>query len=317
MRLIGHQPIFSYFKTLEHAEMPAHAFLFAGPQRAGKKFFAFWLIKYWLCEGGQMNSLFGGDSSEAEAKPCLTCHTCRSIEALSHPDVHYLEKPEEKHVIPIDEIRQLISKAYRSPSQGKSKYLIIDNAHLLSNEAANAFLKTLEEPPRSVKIFLVTHQPYALPKTIFSRCQLIEFSRITDPGDVKEPSLWEKSEGLPGLYHSFLEIPATLEEREVELERFREIISSSKGKRLKLIEQHYFKKRTAHAEQKAAWNDRLTYWKLYLAECLAESIAQNSSQMNFSEQNLVRQIDRLTEIQNQMRFSLNLRANIEEFALAL
>lgn len=139
------------------------AYLFTGPDGVGKKLCAKALAK-------AVNCLEGGLDS------CDRCASCAKIENNQHPDVHLIENQDAD--IKIEQVRQLQKDISLRPYEGKRKVFIIDNAHRLTPEAANALLKILEEPPRGSLIILVTDKPSLLFKTIISRCKIIKFSSL-------------------------------------------------------------------------------------------------------------------------------------------
>jgi DNA polymerase-3 subunit delta' len=180
----------------------AQSYLFYGPSGVGKEMAAFELAQALNCTG--------------EDAPCGSCSQCRKTVAFNHPDLHYVfpvphpsgesdkkklteeiaellaqkaEKPylaldfDRPVAISIDDIRVLQSKLSLQPYQGKKKVVIIVRPEAMTTEAANAFLKTLEEPSPTTNFILVCDKPNALLPTILSRCQKIRFMRL-DKGSV-------------------------------------------------------------------------------------------------------------------------------------
>lgn len=157
-------------KTLQNALLEnkiAHAYLFCGPRGTGKTSMARIFAKALNCDSG-----FG--------KQCNECENCRAINEGRHPDVIEIDAASNRG---IDDIRDLISKVKYSPIMGKYKVYIIDEVHMMTTEAFNALLKTLEEPPERVVFILATTEPYKLMPTILSRCQRYDFSKVSD-GDM-------------------------------------------------------------------------------------------------------------------------------------
>ena len=114
-----------------------HAFLFVGPEGVGKHLFARTLARALLCER----------PPEAALAPCGECPSCHQVEAGTHPDVLAVARPEDKHELPIRAIRDLGHDLALKPMRGARRVAVVDDADDLSEEASNAFLKTLEEPP--------------------------------------------------------------------------------------------------------------------------------------------------------------------------
>lgn len=145
-----------------------HAFLFAGPKGTGKTSAARILAKVVNCEalGTRQKAL----------EPCNACNTCVSITNGTNMDVIEMDAASNRG---IDDIRTLRDVVKLSPSKAKAKIYIIDEAHMLTTEASNALLKTLEEPPSHVYFILATTNPEKLIETIRSRTTLINFTKAT------------------------------------------------------------------------------------------------------------------------------------------
>jgi DNA polymerase-3 subunit gamma/tau len=143
---------------------PSHAFLFTGPRGIGKTSAARIVAKAVNCEQPQ------------GVEPCNQCESCLSITNGTNVDVFEIDAASNRG---IDDIKELREKIRLAPSASKHKVYIIDEVHMLTTEAFNALLKTLEEPPEHAIFVLCTTDPEKLPKTIVSRCQRIAFSRAT------------------------------------------------------------------------------------------------------------------------------------------
>jgi DNA polymerase-3 subunit delta' len=149
------------FSRLEASHHLAHAYLLVGPQDSGKTQTALSLAQLVNCE------------SKA-AKPCGECAVCRKIASGNHPDVHILGN-DEMDSIKIEDIRFLLSRAHLMAYEGRTKVFIIRNIELMTLEAANALLKTLEEPAPNTLMILTTSVPEANLDTIKSRCHTVQF----------------------------------------------------------------------------------------------------------------------------------------------
>ena len=111
-----------------------------------------------------------------DIEPCNECESCRSFSTNSSFNIYELDAASNNSV---DDIRQLVDQVRIPPQVGKYKVYIIDEVHMLSSQAFNAFLKTLEEPPAYVKFILATTDPLKLPATILSRTQHFRFKKIS------------------------------------------------------------------------------------------------------------------------------------------
>lgn len=141
----------------------SHAYLFTGPRGTGKTSTAKVLAKALNCETGPT------------ATPCNRCRSCELVNEGSAMDVYEIDAASNRG---IDEIRDLRENVKFSPAQSRYKIYIIDEVHMLTNEAFNALLKTLEEPPSHVVFVLATTEPHKIPATILSRCQRYDFRRV-------------------------------------------------------------------------------------------------------------------------------------------
>jgi len=162
--VVGQQHITITLKNAIRTGHLAHAFLFCGPRGVGKTTCARILAKTINCE----------NSVDGEA--CDTCHSCKSFNEGTSMNIHELDAASNNSV---DDIRTLVEQVRFSPQAGRYKVYIIDEVHMLSSAAFNAFLKTLEEPPSYAIFILATTEKHKIIPTILSRCQIFEFKRIT------------------------------------------------------------------------------------------------------------------------------------------
>ncbi|MGH7246010.1 MAG: DNA polymerase III subunit gamma/tau [Candidatus Levyibacteriota bacterium] len=160
-----------------------HAFLFTGPKGLGKTSTARILAKVVNCQ----------KRKEGSVEPCNTCDSCVSITNGSNIDVLEIDGASNRG---IDEIRDLREKVKLSPSAATKKVYIIDEVHMLTTEAFNALLKTIEEPPSHVMFVFCTTEPQKVPATILSRCFHVAFSLATDEEIVRSLERIVKGEKL-------------------------------------------------------------------------------------------------------------------------
>lgn len=201
MKVVGHGHIIDYFRSLQADSRLSHAYLFVGKDGVGKKHCAQYLVKLINCE-------------ESDQEPCDICHSCRMIDAHTHPDIFEVDAAES---LKVDQMRDLMRKVMVKKVNARYKCFIIDSVDQMSSSVSDAFLKTLEEPPQDVIFFMVTSKLFAVSQTIRSRAQKIWFSLkeenvielLTSELQVDNPALWNS------------------------------IASASPGKALKMIEEDY------------------------------------------------------------------------------
>jgi DNA polymerase-3 subunit delta' len=156
-------------RGLARGRLP-HAFLFVGPEGVGKRLFARTLAQALLCER----------NTEEALEPCGACPSCKQVESGTHPDVLSVAKPEDKHELPIRVIRDLNHDLGLKPMRGGRRIAIVDDADDLSEEAANAFLKTLEEPPPGSVLILIGTAIESQLDTVVSRCRVLRFEPLPE-----------------------------------------------------------------------------------------------------------------------------------------
>lgn len=159
----GQEEIVTVIKNAIVNNKLSHAYLFSGPRGTGKTTIAKIIARLVNCE------------NLVDANPCGKCYNC--INFLNSNDIVEIDAASNNGV---DEIRELRDKINLVPSNSKYKVYIIDEVHMLTNQAFNALLKTLEEPPAHVIFILATTEPHKIPLTISSRCQKFRFSKIND-----------------------------------------------------------------------------------------------------------------------------------------
>ena len=161
--VVGQEHVTSTLQKAFEKGRLAHAYLFSGPRGCGKTTTARLLAKIINCEDQQ-----GGE-------PCNKCSSCVAVNSGTHLDMIEIDGASNRG---IDEIRDLRERIGYASSQSGSKIYIIDEVHMLTQQAFNALLKTLEEPPGHVYLIFATTEPHKIPATILSRCQRFNFKRL-------------------------------------------------------------------------------------------------------------------------------------------
>lgn len=164
--IIGQPKVREFLRSCVSSDRVSHAYLFCGPAGSNKTQAAYAFARAILCEGNPC----------ADCEGC-TSQACRHIVRKAHPDVHYLA-PEGAQGYVVDQIRDVMADTLLAPIQAKRKVYIIDRVDLLGTAAANAFLKTLEEPPSDVVLILLGRTRESVLPTIVSRCQVVPFRHI-------------------------------------------------------------------------------------------------------------------------------------------
>jgi DNA polymerase-3 subunit gamma/tau len=169
--VVGQSHITTTLKNAINNNQLAHAFLFCGPRGVGKTTCARILAKTINCE-----------NRTAEGEACNVCNSCVSFDNGTSLNIHELDAASNNSV---DDIRELVNQVRFAPQAGKYKVYIVDEVHMLSTAAFNAFLKTLEEPPPFAIFILATTEKHKIIPTILSRCQIFDFKRITTKDTVE------------------------------------------------------------------------------------------------------------------------------------
>ncbi len=180
--VVGQQHITTTLKNAIRTNQLAQAFLFCGPRGVGKTTCARILAKTINCT-----------NLTADIEPCNECESCRSFDDGSSMNIFELDAASNNSV---EDIRDLVRQVSIPPQTGRYKVYIIDEVHMLSTAAFNAFLKTLEEPPAYAKFILATTEKHKIIPTILSRCQVFDFKRIQSEDIVNHLKFIAEKEGI-------------------------------------------------------------------------------------------------------------------------
>ena len=173
------QDHWQYFTKRRLDNTLPHAVLFTGQDSQEKLKFVLDLAEFLLCNKITIEN----------PKACGNCRSCQLFNAKAHPDYYYISPEEKSKVITIAQIRDLSAALMRTAQLNYYKLAIITPAHAMNSAASNALLKTLEEPPGLVIIILITDKPEVLPRTIYSRCQVINFKSLDILDNIINPNI--------------------------------------------------------------------------------------------------------------------------------
>ena len=180
--VIGQEHVVTTLRNAIKNNHLAQSFLFCGPRGVGKTTCARILAKTINCENLQ-----------PDGEACDKCESCKSFRQNASFNIHEIDAASNNSV---EDIRSLTDQVRYAPQEGKYKIYIIDEVHMLSAAAFNAFLKTLEEPPAYVKFILATTEKHKIIPTILSRCQIFDFNRIHVKDMIKQLKKICKSEDV-------------------------------------------------------------------------------------------------------------------------
>lgn len=180
--VVGQKALTATLKNAIADNRLAHAYLFCGSRGVGKTSCARIFAKTINCS-----------SRTADGEACNECDSCREFNRNSSLNIIELDAASHNGV---DDIKALIEQVMVPPTEGRYRVFIIDEVHMLSNAAFNAFLKTLEEPPSHAIFILATTEKHKIIPTILSRCQIYDFNRITIPDMVEHMQYVAKNEGI-------------------------------------------------------------------------------------------------------------------------
>jgi len=278
-QIIGQGRAVSLLQQSLKAGRLAHAYLLVGPQHVGKMTLAIKLAQALNCE--------------AEEKPCLECTACKKIAAGIHADVRVVGLAQnadesESKVIGIDQIKDIQHAASLPPFEGKHKVFIVDGAELMSTEAANCLLKTLEEPEAKVTFILLTTNDRLLLPTVVSRCQRLELAPLPIKEEAEALAAGGKiaperarllaglSHGCPGWALAASQDESALQHRNDEIDRIAGVLKDDITGRFDYAGQlaaGFTKDRGAVYETLERWRD---YWRdLLLVKLGSETTVTN------------------------------------------
>ena len=185
--IVGHEQIIEHLQNAITMDKVSHAYILNGPDKSGKMMIAEAFAQTLQCEAvnKKLEELAGETESERienkfTAEPCMECHSCKQAAGKNQPDIIYVSH-EKPNTISVDDIRtQLNNDIVIKPYSSKHKIYIVDEAEKMNQQAQNALLKTIEEPPAYAVILLLTTNAESFLPTILSRCVTLNLKAVPD-----------------------------------------------------------------------------------------------------------------------------------------
>ncbi len=320
--IIGHRQLLGFFEHAQRSKRLSHAYLLTGPAQVGKRTLALAFAQAILCTAADANP---------PGSPCGACSACVKVQNGSYPDLKIVVPEDGKKALGIDPIRDLSLAAALHPQEGSYSIFILPHAELMSLPAANALLKTLEEPAPHTILLLTAVDEQLLPTTIASRCQVLPVALVNaqdmqaalmERWDIDEARARELSmlaAGRPGWAITASQNQEVEEQRASWFQMMATLCESGPTQRIKLAA------KLAHDTERldellAVW---LTWWRELLLS--SEGYKLSGSQASARREGYVRQlqpaeargvIERLQEALRQLEENANPRFVLENLVLA-
>jgi len=324
--VIGHNHIRDYFSGIVKRKSLHHAYVFSGPPSVGKKTFAMALIR----------SMFCTDANSFTA--CKKCASCIATHQNNHPDIYFVEREKDESSeklaknITIDQIT-FIQKFLQKSAFGNSyKILLVNDADYLSQKAANALLKTLEEPNKNTIIIIIATEASRLPQTVLSRCQHIPFLAVSDDEiydhlislgcDRDNARIFSRiSSGRPGIAIELFQNPDIFKKLSDDIQVFLGAFSGSDHEKIRFASE--VAKRQDLLTHEYSRIGLLDIWMLVLRDMLLEmssnshlKTTKNETSLYSAEvpyEKIVQSILALKEVKNQVGRNTQAKIALENF----
>jgi DNA polymerase-3 subunit delta' len=263
-----HEAALAQLRTAWSAARFPHALLLTGGDGLGKRDLAAWLACAVLCE-----------RSTEQLQCCGECASCKLIAAGSHPDVIWVSPEEEKTQLSVDQIRAACERLTKTSYRQGYKVAVIAPAHLMTVNAANSLLKTLEEPSANTLLILITSQPSVLPPTVRSRCQRVAIQQPSTDQALE----WLRAQAPAAAKPALLEFAGGAPLRAIEYAdgRFDSLDEDMQGGLAALVSGRTDVTQVAAAWAKDGLPDRLTWLDLWLSSVARGAIAGNADLVTF------------------------------------
>lgn len=303
--LIGHEPITNFLEQSITNKKLAHGYLFYGHKQLGKKTLVKKFIQSILCYT---------DASKKENIPCGECPACQQVLKNNHPDVIWLKKETDKKEITIEQIRNLQTTLSTHSFFKSYKIAILEDVENLNNNAANAFLKTLEEPHKKTILILIANNLKSIPSTILSRVQKIKLlpvpgKQIYDFLLSQEKSFEEAkvlakiSEGKPGRALAFLRAPDLWPNYLNQIKIFFYLATGGYNHKISFVDK-IFSQNDNTTEKIKTVSPMLNIWQILFRDLILLKLQQNDKIINIMES------EKLTKISQ--KYSINQLILIEK-----
>lgn len=316
-----------FFNKTFSSKRFSHAYFFVGPKGTNKQKTALYFAQSILCNSNDSN---------LDILPCGECDHCKQVTKLVHPDLFLVNLMSDSKNISIEQIRDLTQKLSLKALVAKYKIVIIYTAELMTDEAANALLKNLEEPSARTIFILIAENKNSLPETIISRCQIVRFTPISkdemtiffkDKNKNEIDKFYRFSQGLPGLIFDFLT------DNEIWLKEYGDIQQILLRHSLSLTDKFDFIKRELIGknyvnDKKVIVQNEIENWIKIFRDVLLLKLGLNhllryrelSSQMEkfskrFSLLEVLTILNQLTDLNNKTDFNLNSQLVLENMYL--
>lgn len=264
--IIGHQHLLAFFEHVQTSGHLSHAYLLTGPAHVGKRTLALAFAQAILCTE---------QHTDPPGSPCGLCQACAKVQNATHPDLNIIRPPEGKKALGIDTARELARLSVLQPQESRYNIFLVPSAELLTIEAANALLKTLEEPTPQTILLLTATDEQLIPKTIISRCQGLTAS-LVNIGEIRQALVTRRhiteelaatisvlSAGQPGWAIAASQNQALSEERSAWLQIMNTLCESGPAQRIKIAA------RLLHDTEQLS--ELLAVWLIWWREALLSS----------------------------------------------
>ena len=295
--MIGHEWAVNLLSEHVAFGRERHAYLFTGPSGIGRRTLA-------LRFAQSLNCI----KPAVPGQPCHTCTTCKRIEQMQHPDLVVVQAEHEGETLKIDQVRELQHTLSLSPYEGRYRVALILRFEEAHNSAANALLKTLEEPPDPVVVILTANNAENLLPTIVSRCEVLRLRSLSMdetarglqtlrgmPVEISE-RLAHISDGRPGYAIRLYEEPKLYERRQSWLEELIQLLASSRRERFAFVRRV--------VEDKEGLRDELQVWLTFWRDVLICTSGMIGSITNVDYSSQIQKLVAATDL-NKAHFHVN------------